>query len=140
MGVVKMPSMSDKLRSLPVLAASEGDVMMDIDYIRKSCALVTDALKKGCDVLQMPDGEIVITEIRTVSFQYCWNPSKRRFEKVKSGSRLRKHRNRQKSQQWLKSNQTQVVAEGRTPVKASQVGEKQQPVLAKKKVLEESMA
>lgn len=89
--------MKDILKNLPAKSSGEYDIMSDIRYIRKSCSLVTDALKKGCDVLQMPNGDIVITEIRTVSFQYSWNDTKTKFEKVKSGSRLRRLRN-QKAQ------------------------------------------
>lgn len=81
--------MSNVLKSVTTKAAGY-DVMSDIRYIRKACSLVTDALKKRCDVLQMPSGDIVITEIRTVSFQYRWNEARNRFEKVKSGSRLRR--------------------------------------------------
>lgn len=85
-------SVKEKLKDLPVKPSDDQDIMADISYIRKSCSLVTDALKKGCDVLQMPNGDVVITEIRTVSFQYTWNKEKGKFEKIKSGSRLRRLR------------------------------------------------
>lgn len=92
-----MQPMNNALKNLPIRVseADEQDVMSDIRYIRKSCSLITDALQKGCDVLQMPNGNVVITEIRTVSFQYEWNDTKGRFEKAKSGSRLKKLRRQQ---------------------------------------------
>lgn len=67
-------------------------LMSDELYIRKSSALVTDALQKGYDVLHLPSGDIVITETRTVTFQYHWNDDKNKFERAKSGSRAKKTR------------------------------------------------
>lgn len=137
MGVVKMQSMKDKLKNLPMTASEDQDIMTDIRYIRKSCALVTDALKKGCDVLQMPNGDIVITEVRTVSFQYTWNETKSKFEKVKSGSRLRRLRSQQKvSDQWSRSQTPEVAAKaGAAMAKAE---EKKPAAVRKQEALEDA--
>lgn len=123
--------MSNVLKNIPAKQSSEHEIMSDIRYIRKSCSLVTDALKKGCDVLQMPNGDIVITEIRTVSFQYSWNDEKAKFEKVKSGSRLRRLRSQSGSDDEAKKN-TAVASsvKGAKAVKTSQA----QTVLAKELV------
>lgn len=122
------------LKKIPMKSSNEYDIMSDIRYIRKSCSLVTDALKKGCDVLQMPNGDIVITEIRTVSFQYTWDDEKIKFVKVKSGSRLRRLR----SQKIAAESQTQYSAgaskTAATATAAPAAGRKRQ------KVLEEALA
>lgn len=68
------------------------DLTSDMRYIRKSCALITEALQKGGDVLQMPNGDIIITETRTVTFQYTWDDKKGKMVRVQSGGRLRKTR------------------------------------------------
>lgn len=52
------------------------DVMSDLKYISKSCSLITEALQNGCDVLQLPNGDIFITEMKPVIFQYSWDADK----------------------------------------------------------------
>lgn len=55
---------------------NEEDIILDIKYIRESCALIAKALKNGCDIIQMPNGEIVITELKAVTIQYIWDDEK----------------------------------------------------------------
>lgn len=117
--------MSNVLKTVTAKQPSEYDIMSDIRYIRKSCSLVTDALKKGCDVLQMPNGDIVITEIRTVSFQYSWNDDKTKFEKVKSGSRLRRLRRQSDA---VESNKNAAVASSRKAAASSAAAKNAQNV------------
>lgn len=68
----------------------EKDVMSDIRYICKSCSLITESLQKGCDVMQMPNGDIIITEVKTSTFQYSWDDKKGKLVRVQSGGRLKK--------------------------------------------------
>ena len=68
------------------------DVMSDIRYICKSCSLITESLQKGCDVMQMPNGDIIITEVKTVTFQYSWDEKKGKLVRVQAGSRIKKGR------------------------------------------------
>jgi hypothetical protein len=68
--------------------------MSDIRYICKSCALITESLQKGCDVMQMPNGDVIITEVKTVTFQYSWDDKKGKLVRVQAGGgRARKLRN-----------------------------------------------
>lgn len=69
-------------------------VMTDPNYIRKSSSLVTEALNKGCDVIQMANGDIYITETKTVTFHYKWDEEKGRMLRVNSGGRIKKVRQR----------------------------------------------
>jgi hypothetical protein len=73
-----------------VAVPNEKDVLTDMRYIRKSGALITDALQKGCDVMQMPNGDVVVTETRTISVVYSWNNDTARFDKLKANSRVSK--------------------------------------------------
>jgi hypothetical protein len=70
--------------------SGERDVMSDMRYIRKSCSLITEALQKGCDVMHMPNGDIIITEVKTFTFQYSWDEKKGKMVRVQSGGRQKK--------------------------------------------------
>ncbi|MBN9543612.1 MAG: DUF2671 domain-containing protein [Alphaproteobacteria bacterium] len=68
------------------------EVMNDIDYIRKSSSLVSEALHRGCDVIQTADGDVFVTEVKTVTFHYTWDSKKGRMVRVNSGGRSKKIR------------------------------------------------
>lgn len=68
------------------------DLMSDLRYIHKSCSLITESLQKGCDVMQMPNGDIIITEQKIVTFQYSWDPEKGKLIRLQSGSKVRRTR------------------------------------------------
>lgn len=78
-------------------AADDKDLMSDIRYIRKSCALITESLQKGCDVMHMPNGDVIITEVRTLTYQYSWDEKKGKMVRLQSGARLRKTKAKQQS-------------------------------------------
>lgn len=52
------------------------EVLTDLRYICKSTPLITESLQKGLDVAQMPNGDIIVTEIKTVNTQYSWDRNK----------------------------------------------------------------
>jgi Protein of unknown function (DUF2671) len=54
----------------------------NIRYICNSTNLITEALQKGFDVAQLPNGDIIITEIKTVNVQYSWNNARQQFVKT----------------------------------------------------------
>lgn len=54
----------------------------DIRYICNSTNLITESLQKGFDVAQLPNGDIIVTEIKTVNVQYSWNKTKQKMVKV----------------------------------------------------------
>ncbi len=53
--------------------ALSSDVMFDTRYIKNSSTLISDALQKGFDVLQMANGDIVTTGTKTVVYKYSWD-------------------------------------------------------------------
>jgi len=72
--------------------SDEKDVMSDIRYISKSCSLITEALQKGCDVIQMPNGDIIINEPKIVTFQYSWDDKKGKLIRIQTGHKIKKPR------------------------------------------------
>ena len=70
--------------------SGEKDIMSDIRYVCKSCSLITESLQKGCDVMQMPNGDIIITELKTVTFQYSWDDKKGKLVRVQATNKLRR--------------------------------------------------
>ncbi len=82
-----MSSILNFIKNLP--ESSADDVINDVNYIRKSSVLVNDALHKGSDIMQMPNGDIHVTETKVVTYKYEWNTEKGRFERASSGVRAR---------------------------------------------------
>ena len=74
--------------------SAEVDIMSDIRYICKSCSLITESLQKGCDVMQMPNGDIIVTELKPVTFQYTWDNKKGKLIRSPYGNRPRQTRPR----------------------------------------------
>ncbi len=54
----------------------------DVKYICQSTSLITEAIQKGFDIAQLPNGDITVTEIQTVTVNYTWNATKQKFIKV----------------------------------------------------------
>ncbi len=62
---------------------SQGNnVFADIDYICSSTPLIIDSLQRGLDIAQLPNGDIIVTEIKTVNTQYSWDKAKQRMIKI----------------------------------------------------------
>ena len=74
---------------------AEGDadmtnIMLDARYLRQSSSLIQDALQKGFDVLQLANGDIVMTGTKTVVYQYGWDESKGKLTKAKPERKAKK--------------------------------------------------
>lgn len=63
---------------------STGDILSNVKYICKSSSLITEALQKGLDIAQLPNGDIIVTEIKAINTQYSWDPEKSKMVKVNS--------------------------------------------------------
>lgn len=87
-----MSSVLNLIKNLPELDKSENNPAADINYIRKSTNLVNDALNKGSDVMQLANGDIVITEVKTVTYSYKWNKASNKFERATSGSKIKRRK------------------------------------------------
>jgi hypothetical protein len=64
--------------------AGSSDMMSDPRYLRQSSSLINEALQKGFDVLQLADGDIVMTGVKTVVYQYSWDEEKGKLVRAKS--------------------------------------------------------
>ncbi|MDX1917428.1 MAG: DUF2671 domain-containing protein [Rickettsiaceae bacterium] len=60
---------------------TEKNILTDVKYICKITPIITESLKSGCDVAQMPNGDIIITEVKTVNTHYIWDDSKAKMIK-----------------------------------------------------------
>jgi hypothetical protein len=58
------------------------EILEDIRYICKSTALITDSLRNGCDIAQLPNGDIMITEIKTIHLHYTWDKNKEKMVRL----------------------------------------------------------
>ncbi|MDA0781040.1 MAG: DUF2671 domain-containing protein [Rickettsiales bacterium] len=85
-----MSSVLNLIKNLPEIASDNNNPATDINYIRKSTNLVNDALSKGSDIMQLANGDILITEVKTVTYKYAWNKEQNKFERVTSGSKVRR--------------------------------------------------
>jgi hypothetical protein len=87
-----MSSVLNFIKKLPEII-DENNPSTDINYIRKSTDMVNEALSKGHDVLQLANGDILITEV--VTNCYSWNKKQNKFErsKNKNGSKREQEEN-----------------------------------------------
>ncbi len=74
--------------------AKEKDLMSDTRYICKSCALITESLQKGCDVLQLANGDIIVTELKAVTFQYTWDEKRGKLVRSQFSQKSKKAKSR----------------------------------------------
>jgi hypothetical protein len=66
------------------------NMMLDARYLRQSSSLIQDALQKGFDVLQLANGDIVMTGTKTVVYQYSWDDEKGKLTKAKPERKAKK--------------------------------------------------
>jgi hypothetical protein len=58
------------------------DIFSDLKYICNSTSLIVESLQKGLDVAQLPSGDVIITEIKTINTQYSWDKDKQKMIKI----------------------------------------------------------
>lgn len=58
------------------------DPLTDIDYICKSTTLITESLRNGKDIAQLPNGDIIVTERKIVHLHYTWDPVKGKMVRI----------------------------------------------------------
>ena len=58
------------------------DIFSDIKYICGSTSLIVESLQKGLDIAQLPSGDVIVTEIKTINTQYSWDEAKQRMVKT----------------------------------------------------------
>jgi hypothetical protein len=73
--------MTDKIASTENVDAKNhypgsSDILNNVEYICRSTQLITDALRNGCDIAQLPNGDVMVTETKVVHMHYVWNKDK----------------------------------------------------------------
>jgi hypothetical protein len=58
------------------------DPLTDIDYICKSTTLITESLRNGKDIAQLPNGDIIVTERKIVHLHYTWDQEKGKMVRI----------------------------------------------------------
>lgn len=61
----------------------------DVKYICQASSLITESIRRGFDVTQLPNGDVNVTEVRIVNVHYSWNPVKEKF--IKTGQNEYNH-------------------------------------------------
>ena len=77
MSVIEAEVLSERKENIHV-----DDIFSDIKYICGSTSLIVDALQKGLDIAQLPSGDVIITEVKTVNTHYSWDSAKQRMVRV----------------------------------------------------------
>ena len=57
----------------------ETDILNNVEYICKSTKLITEALRNGCDIAQLPNGDVLVTETKVVHMHYVWSKEKEKM-------------------------------------------------------------
>lgn len=60
----------------------EENIFNNLRYICESASIITESLHNQCEVVQMPNGEIIVTEVKAVTTRHVWDASKQKFTKV----------------------------------------------------------
>ena len=58
------------------------DIFNNLKYICESAAIITESLQNKCEVIQMPNGDIIVTEVKTVTTKHSWDCDKHKFIKI----------------------------------------------------------
>jgi len=74
--------MSDSKHSELENTPEEKDIFADIKYICNSTSLIVESLQRGNDVAQLPSGDVIVTEVKTINTQYSWDEKKQRMMKI----------------------------------------------------------
>ncbi len=64
----------------------EQNIFSDIKYICNSTSLIVNSLQKGLDVAQLPNGDVIVTEIKTINTQYSWSENQQKMIKISQTS------------------------------------------------------
>ena len=60
----------------------KSEILTDVEYICKSTKLITDSLRNGCDIAQLPNGDVMVTEVKVVHMHYTWDSGKNKMTRL----------------------------------------------------------
>lgn len=79
---LNLPSKTKEEKSEDGKAPDITEMMLDPRYLRQSSSLINEGLQKGFDVLQLEDGDIIMTGTRTIVYRFQWDAEKGKLVKV----------------------------------------------------------
>jgi hypothetical protein len=88
-GVKEVSTVEKILQKIPELNGQVDPIISDRRYIRKLSELAGSALQKNCDIMQLSNGDVVVSEVKTVFYTYKWDSHKGKFVRSKN---IRKRR------------------------------------------------
>ncbi len=90
-----MSSVKDLIDNIPD-AVDDGvsveDIMQNPEYLRQSSAIISEALQKGFDILQLENGDIVTTGTKVIVTQYHFDPDGEKMVKLSAKERKKKEK------------------------------------------------
>ena len=88
--MLNIKNLQSLINSQPPRSRDSQDPLDDVRYICRSGALITESLQKGSDVMQLPNGDLIITELKTITCHYTWDSLKGKLVRVHAGARSRR--------------------------------------------------
>lgn len=73
---------NDATNQVDVKEFTAPDLFSDVKYICHTTSLITEALQQGFDIAQLPNGDVMVTEIKAVNIQYRWDADKQKMVKI----------------------------------------------------------
>lgn len=73
---------AEGVKQSKVETSEEKNLFSNIQYICNSTSLITNSLQQGFDVAQLPNGDVIVTEVRIVNVQYKWDKEKQKMVKI----------------------------------------------------------
>lgn len=80
-----MSMLKDKIQDKTQVQTNEEDtngIFSNLKYICNSTSLIVESLQRGLDVAQLPSGDVIVTEVKTINTQYSWDEAKQRMVKI----------------------------------------------------------
>ena len=79
MNNIDLSSTANKIDGKKEKHTSEFDLFNDVGYLCKATPLIVSSLQRGCDVAQLPNGDILVTEVKVINTQFSWNKQKNKM-------------------------------------------------------------
>ncbi len=64
------------------IGATDAYPFSDLKYICQASSLITKSVRQGFDIAQLPNGDIIVTEIKVFNVHYSWDSVKQKFAKT----------------------------------------------------------
>jgi hypothetical protein len=61
---------------------TSSDLFKDLKYLCQMSNLVRESLGNGCDIAHLPNGDIIVTEVKILNTHYTWSPDKQKMIKT----------------------------------------------------------